>query len=134
MPSPSEISDVLVAVSVLLVFLIAYFAVLYPQVQQALTQDTSRLGTDDKETVKSRLAGYAWLLTGVAVMDALVLLLISKAVYDIGGSLSLYWPWSSRFIMAYGSLMLVALFIFVFSIVLGVTDLRVLKALKKIRP
>ena len=123
MPDPQEINDALTAISVLLVFVIAYYSALYPQLQQHLAKERSVVAEDNR-TAANALRADRKLILGVAALGGVIFLLISKDSFEVVKAPSRWWPWSGHFVMAYGALMLVAFLLLVF---LGVLVSAVLK-------
>lgn len=97
--------------SLLLVFVMAYFSALYPQVREKLSRDVTLLGPGDKRILRDDLATSRNLFTGVAILDSLILLLVSRSTWELIRCPSVYWPWSDKFVMAYGAFVLVSIYV-----------------------
>ncbi|GAA2031380.1 hypothetical protein GCM10009839_34120 [Catenulispora yoronensis] len=131
MPSETDVGTALAAITLLLVFVIAYFSALYPVISQELAKDLSAPGDTDMAAAKKSLARHRNMLIGVAVLSFLILLLILHPAWRLLGHLSLYWPWSHKYVMAYGALFLVAIFVAVFFIVIVIFAVKVGSAAAK---
>ncbi|MEV5242381.1 hypothetical protein AB0K89_25250 [Streptomyces cinnamoneus] len=110
MPAVEDVKASLSGISLLLVFVMAFFSALYPQVREKLSVDSSDLGPNEGAALKARLESYRNLFIGVAVMDGLILLLISESFWQIVLESRTYWPWSNGFVMTYGVLTLVTFY------------------------
>lgn len=117
MPAIEDVKGALSGISLLLVFVMAFFSALYPQVREKLSLDTTDLGPNESSALKARLESYRNLFIGVTIMDGLILLLVSESFWQIVRKPRTYWPWSNDFVMAYGVLALVTFYIIILFVV-----------------